>query len=98
MKKFLKIPLITAICGVMLLSGCEREDAASPSEIVVSDTEDSETERPAFPASSCGVTLDKEVEKVVSLSPAVTEIVCELGFKRLGRYQQLLRLSRRSFR
>lgn len=80
MKKLLKKSLITALCGVMLLSGCEREETTSPSEIVVSDTEDSDAERPAFPASSCGVTLDKAVERVVSLSPAVTEIVCELGF------------------
>lgn len=82
MKKFLKASLITAFCGVMLLSGCEREEeTTSPSEIVVSGTEDSVSEKPAFPASSCGVTLDKAVEKVVSLSPAVTEIICELGFK-----------------
>lgn len=81
MKKLLKKSLITALCGVVLLSGCEREETTSPTEIVVSETEDSEAERPAFPASSCGVTLDKAVEKVVSLSPAVTEIVCELGFK-----------------
>lgn len=81
MNKLIKMSIAAALCGAALMSGCEREGNSSPSEIVVSGGESSSPEKPAFPASSCGVTLDKAVEKVVSLSPAATEIICELGFK-----------------
>lgn len=64
------------LCGAVLLCGCENNDV--PSELVVSEITVSE-ETP-FPAVSCGETLDKAVEKAVSLSPAATEIICELGF------------------
>lgn len=72
-----------AVCCALLLSGCEREESFVPSEIVVSETPDrtSVAERPAFPASSCGVELQTDAKRVVSLSPAATEIICELGFK-----------------
>lgn len=75
----LKKCLCTAILGVFLLSGCESEQQI-PSEISVSETTDIEENLP-FPAISCGVTLEKAVEKAVSLSPAVTEIICEIGFQ-----------------
>lgn len=75
----LKKCLCTAILGVFLLSGCESEQQI-PSEISVSETMDIEENLP-FPAISCGVTLEKAVEKAVSLSPAVTEIICEIGFQ-----------------
>lgn len=75
----LKKCLCTAILGVILLSGCESEQQI-PSEISVSETTDIEENLP-FPAISCGVTLEKAVEKAVSLSPAVTEIICEIGFQ-----------------
>lgn len=68
-------------CGAMLLSvvGCDKKGGSEAwSEISVSATD---SEEPAFPASSCGVKLEKAVEKAVCLSPAATEIVCELGFK-----------------
>ena len=75
----LKKCLCTAVLGVFLLSGCESEQPV-PSEISVSETTEVEEKLP-FPAVSCGVTLEKAVEKAVSLSPAVTEIICETGFQ-----------------
>lgn len=70
------------LCGLMLLgfTGCDNKTASDvQSEIVVSAAEASA--EPSFPASCCGVKLEKAVEKAVSLSPAATEIICELGFK-----------------
>ncbi|MCH5206243.1 MAG: ABC transporter substrate-binding protein [Oscillospiraceae bacterium] len=79
MKRIAKIPIIAALCGALLLSGCDNGNSV-PSEIVVSG-ESSDVGESYFPASSCGVTLEKAVEKAVSLSPAATEIICELGFQ-----------------
>lgn len=71
------------LCGAMLIcsAGCDNKQNSSSevqSEIVVSAEEMSE---PSFPANCCGVKLEKAVEKAVCLSPAVAEIICELGFK-----------------
>lgn len=76
MKTFLKNFLCVLLCGAML-SGCSKED--TPDEISVTSGESAPLS--PFPAKSCGVTLQKAPEKIVSLSPAVTEIICELGYK-----------------
>ncbi len=83
MNKFLKISLLTIIGGIQLLTGCDREEqeSSTPSEIVVSGGDISMPERTPFPVNCCGVRLEKAVERAVSLSPAATEIICELGFK-----------------
>ena len=82
MKNIFKTPFIIAVCGALLLSGCDREeDSSTPSEIVVSGGDISTPERLPFPVNSCGVRLEKAVETAVSLSPATTEIICELGFQ-----------------
>lgn len=78
MNNFTKILLSSLLCGVTLLSGCDK--APEPSEIVVSDGV-SEPAIAVFPCESCGVTLKSAVQKAVSLSPAATEIICELGFE-----------------
>ena len=75
LKKF----VCTAILGAFLLSGCETEQQI-PSEISVTESTEIDESLP-FPAVICGVTLEKAVEKAVSLSPAVTEIICEIGFQ-----------------
>lgn len=67
---------IAVLGACLLLSGCDKD--SSPDEIVVSGDANPKN---GFPASSCGVTLQKSVEKAVSLSPAITEIICEIGFK-----------------
>ncbi len=83
MKNHLKRVFCAAIC-VLLLTGCGRGGEV-PSELVVSSqpesAPDGEHERSAFPAQVCGVELQTASKRVVSLSPAVTEIICELGFK-----------------
>lgn len=68
-----------ALLAVLLLSGCSEEEKL-PSEISVSLVTEIEESAP-FPAISCGVKLEKAVEKAVSLSPAATEIICEAGFR-----------------
>lgn len=76
--KFGKILCAALLCA-FVLCGCENTDYL-PSEIVVSNSGFSEEEAKPFPAQSCGVELEKAVETVVSLSPAMTEIIFELGF------------------
>lgn len=76
MNKITKNIIAFSLCAGLLLSGCDKND--TPEEIVVSGVTNSQN---GFPASSCGVNLQKSVEKVVSLSPAITEIICEMGFK-----------------
>ncbi len=79
MNKFSLKIFAAALCGVILLTGCDSMNP-EPSEIVVSDGL-SEPGPALFPCDSCGVTLESAVQKAVSLSPAATEIICELGFK-----------------
>lgn len=77
----LKKILCLAVSGVFLLSGCGKKEESVPSEITVSGTSFEDEKQQPFPAVSCGVKLEKAVEKAVSLSPAVTEIICEAGFR-----------------
>lgn len=63
----------------LLLTGCNSEEPA-PSDIFVSETV-SQTGKTVFPIEIQNITLQKAVERSVSLSPAVTEIICELGFR-----------------
>lgn len=76
----IKKSISVILCGAMLLCtvGCDSKKTPSDtqSEIIVSAEETSEA---SFPASCCGVKLEKPVEKAVCLSPALTEIICELG-------------------
>ena len=60
-------------------TGCSKS-SSTPDEISVASGAESVAEQP-FPVVSCGVRLEKTPEKIVSLSPAATEIICELGFK-----------------
>lgn len=78
MKKLFTHFGIISVCAFVLLSGCQKAPEPFPEEISVEGVSGI---RNAFPAESCGVKLEKSVEKAVSLSPAVTEIICELGFK-----------------
>ena len=81
MNKILKSVLYLAVT-LLLLSGCSKNGSSAPSEITVSGGEtSSDTSAMPFPANACGVRLEKAVGKAVSLSPAATEIICELGYK-----------------
>ena len=84
MKNIAKRSLFAVLCGVLLISGitgCSKNDEPAPSEISVSDGDDESEVNSPFPATACGVRLEKAPEKIVSLSPAATEIICEIGFK-----------------
>ncbi len=81
MKKYLSLILT----GCVLLSGCNDSGESSspvPSEIVVTSTSAAETAEAAevFPVEVCGVTLEEAPKRVISLSPAATEIIAELGY------------------
>lgn len=82
MKRFWLIP--AALC--LLLAGCEdlsaqpAEETSQPTEIIVSDVNDLTTEPMLFPIEICGTEVSDEAKRVVSLSPAVTEIIAELGY------------------
>lgn len=84
MNKFSKtITNIIAVCALALtFTACDREEPESsePTEIIVSGGDISEPEKLPFPVTVCGVRVEKAVERAVSLSPAATEIICELGF------------------
>lgn len=73
---------VVILCALWL-SGCDKqteESVSKTAEIVVSDISEN-MDIAAFPITVCGVHLDKAVEKAVSLSPAITEIIGELGFE-----------------
>lgn len=80
MKRFL--PLLAALC--LVFTGCtpkkEEESSSLPTEIIVSGTTHETTEAQLFPIEICGTEIKHEAKKVVSLSPAATEIIAELGF------------------
>lgn len=78
MRERIRKGFLISLCGLILLTGCSKAGGKSPSEISVSSGDG--TENGAFPAVVCGVKLEKAPERVVSLSPATTEIICELGF------------------
>lgn len=72
--------VLFGIWGLLLLSGCEKDERSSlPDELIVNNST-AETEETAFPVTVGGVLLESSAERVVSLSPAVTEIIAELGF------------------
>lgn len=72
--------IAAALCGILLLTGCTKDKGSSvPDELIVNYSP-VETEEEAFPVTVGGVTIESSAERVVSLSPAVTEIVAELGF------------------
>lgn len=85
MKKILpnKLLLPLLLAGILMISGCEGDEPSSsvPTELVVNATSAEGTQQPEpFPLVLCGVELSAPVERAVSLSPALTEIIAELDF------------------
>lgn len=75
------IPFLLLFC--LMLAGCEGGQQSSvPTEIVVSDTSSETAEQlpSVFPITVCGTEIKEEAKRVISLSPAVTEIIAELGY------------------
>ncbi len=76
--------LCIILSAYALLTGCSDTDQSSsetPSELVVSTTSVAETtEIQPFPVEVCGVEFETSAKEVISLSPAVTEIIMELGY------------------
>ena len=75
--------MITVACCLML-AGCSDAapvaESSQPTEIIVSDVADLPAEPALFPIEICGTEIAAEAKRVVSLSPAVTEIIAELGY------------------
>ncbi len=80
MKKLIPFLLI----GCLMLAGCEKDEESSsssvPSEIVVSSVPTETVEENVFPVEVCGVEIADAAKRAISLSPAVTEIMAELGY------------------
>ncbi len=81
MRKQILKPVCAFLCAAMLLTGCDKENGPdTPSELIVSKTVSETVSDVFFPVSICGMEFNSETVRAVSLSPAVTEIIAELGF------------------
>ena len=79
MKK--KTAIIAAVLAAGMLSGCGKQEPSVPSEIVISGASTAEAETPVFPVKLAdGTEIKSAPKRVASLSPAVTEILAELGY------------------
>lgn len=76
MKK--KLAVLLTMC-VMLSACADTPESSQPTELVVSNVPNKEVAVSAFPVEICGTELSAAAERVVSLSPAVTEILSEIG-------------------
>lgn len=82
MKKLLSLLILASVLiffGALII-GCEQIDNEKAPEII-------EETIPDYPVSVGQMTFNESPESVVSLSPALTEIICELGYenKLIGR-------------
>lgn len=83
MYKFVKkILLYTCLASTVLLNGC----AEVEEEVPVTVSETTVTERP-YPVTAGSLIFNEQPDSVGSLSPAITEIICQLGYgyKIIGR-------------
>lgn len=79
-----KLAAICLITTALVLSGCgEKEETSVPSEIIIDGSvpETEQAEEQMFPLTlDDGTVIDHSPDSVASLSPAVTEILSELGY------------------
>lgn len=77
-----KILLYTCLASTVLLNGC----AEVEEEVPVTVSETTVTERP-YPVTAGSLIFNEQPDSVGSLSPAITEIICQLGYgyKIIGR-------------
>ncbi len=79
MKKI--ISALGIILAAASLTGCGGSTSSVPTEIIVRDGEASQTDGSVFPVKlKDGTIIEQPPESAASLSPAVTEILAELGF------------------
>lgn len=75
----------TALAAVALLAamltGCDKQEASVPTEIIINTVSGEEAAEAAFPVElPDGTEINSAAERAASLSPAATEIIAELGF------------------
>ena len=71
------LPVILLLC-LSLLSGCRRDSSPPSSDSSSSGSLPAET--PDYPVDVFGIEVDSQPVRVVSLSPAVTELLCAFGY------------------
>ena len=84
---FLKKFLILLLVGCIMLCGCEirmetekTTEAAAPVIVTTELDESAEPEPQPFPVTVNDVVIEASPQKVVSLSPSLTEIIFEMGY------------------
>ena len=79
MKKLTAI--LAVVLATVMLSGCGKNELSVPSEIVIEGAPTNEAENSVFPVKlPDGTEIKSAPERCASLSPAVTEIIAELGY------------------
>ena len=82
--KFLKRTCAILMCTLLTLSGCSRSEVPSSSESVPessqSSSEPEEIVIPDFPVEVFDTEITEQPQKIVSLSPALTEMLFALGY------------------
>jgi hypothetical protein len=64
---------------MLTFSACEPIGKPEPPEITVTSVLTAETEITPFPAEILNITIETEPKKIIVLSPALAQIICELG-------------------
>ncbi|MCM1328588.1 MAG: helical backbone metal receptor [Ruminococcus sp.] len=83
MYKFVKKMLLCTVLAAALLCGCSKVEEELPEPV----TETSVTEEKRYPVTAGSLIFNEQPETVGCLSPALTEIICQLGYgeKIIGR-------------
>lgn len=79
MKKILSLTLSLAVAVSLLLCGCDNDDKQEADNTTYESTDISEPS--PYPFFLNDVEIKAAPEKVVCLSPAITEIICEMGYR-----------------
>ena len=79
MKKILSLTLSLAVAVSLLLCGCDNNDKQEADNTTYESTDISEPS--PYPFFLNDVEINAAPEKVVCLSPAITEIICEMGYR-----------------